>query len=141
MTDSLYSLAYFSTNNIQGSDAEVQAAIEEILEVSRKNNAARRITGALLYSQGYFAQILEGYLDELEPLFEVIQEDDRHKDVVIIHYHPISQRHFGNWAMHYAFDPALIPDEATAGEAGARGFGAHLMGVLQDYIERNERSR
>lgn len=138
MNDSLYSLAYFSASAIDGDEAATKAEINRILEVSRENNAARHITGVLLYSQGYFAQILEGKLPQLEPLFETIQADDRHSDVVIIHYHPITKRNFGRWGMRYAYDPDLIPTSEPASDESLTGFSAHLMAVLKDYIQRNE---
>lgn len=138
MTDSLYSLAYFSCNAIEGDDETIQAEVNRILEVAREKNAALNITGALLFTQGYFAQILEGDRDELEELFEVIGEDDRHSDVVVIHYHKIDERSFGYWSMKYAHDPDLLTRENDAPVASEPGFGTHFLSVLRDYIARNE---
>ena len=77
----LYNLAYISKNVIRGSPEEVGAALRDILAAAQKNNPALGVTGALLYSGGYFCQVIEGPQAVLEELFETIQMDGRHGDV------------------------------------------------------------
>ena len=101
MTD-LYSIAYISKNTIQGTREEVEAQLEKILASARKNNQALNVTGALLYSGGYFCQVLEGEEETLEELFETIQMDNRHGTVTVLHFNEIESRGFGDWAMALA---------------------------------------
>ena len=98
----LYNLAYISKNTIPGTSEEVEEQIRDILASAHKNNPALNITGALLYSGGYFCQVIEGEEEALEDLFERIQMDDRHGEVTVLHFEPIESRGFGDWAMALA---------------------------------------
>lgn len=124
----LYSLAYISRNTIKGSIGAIEAEIKSILAAAHKNNPALDITGALLYSGGFFCQVIEGAEEALEDLFENIQQDERHGQVTVLHFEPIGERSFGEWAMAFAgieekmrFDTEGIldsKDEIKAAEAG-----------------------
>jgi hypothetical protein len=98
----LFNLAYISKNTIPGSMDEVRAQIEDILKAAHANNPDKGITGALLYSGGYFCQVIEGPEEALEDLFETIQMDPRHGDVTVLHFEPIAERGFTEWAMAFA---------------------------------------
>lgn len=98
----LYSLAYISKNRLQGSKEEVEAEIVDILAKAHKNNPDLGVTGALLYSGGYFCQVIEGDDEALEELFETIQGDDRHGEITILHFEPIEKRVFSEWSMAFA---------------------------------------
>ena len=63
MTTDLFRLVYCSRNTISADQSDPAAEITEILVVSRTNNARDEVTGALLYSDGCFAQVLEGGLN------------------------------------------------------------------------------
>lgn len=98
----LYHIAYISKNSFDGTSEEHQESIQSILKIAQRNNALVGITGALLYSGGYFCQIIEGERDALENLFETIQMDPRHKEVTVLHFEPIERRNFSEWAMAMA---------------------------------------
>ena len=100
--ENLYHLAYISKNAIQGTKDEVSAQIEDILRSAHRNNPARGISGALLYSGGYFCQVIEGQEDQVEELFEIIQMDPRHAEVRVLQFVEIEQRGFGQWSMALA---------------------------------------
>ncbi len=141
----LYSIAYVSRNAIKGNPQEMDTEIRSILETARSNNRLIHVTGALLFSHGFFAQILEGPQQAVESMFESIQGDPRHTDVTILHLHPITERSFPGWSMAYAGtdhqhreraladevlpSPAAIPTEAQ---------GQSFLNVLSDYISRQE---
>ncbi len=147
MTGDLFSLAYFSRNRIEGSAQEVGAEIAGILDAARENNRRAGITGALLFSGGRFAQVLEGPRSALEDLFETIECDPRHSDVIILHFHPIEARSFGDWSMAYAGQSDAARDHAVEAdalgspdqiEAGAPGQA--FLSMLHDYIRRDEQA-
>jgi hypothetical protein len=98
----LHNLAYISRNAIHGTPDEVKNEIRAILATARKNNPGNGITGALLYSGGYFCQVIEGPQSVIKKLFENIEADTRHKDVVVLHFVPIQSRAFSEWAMAFA---------------------------------------
>lgn len=75
------------------------AATDVILAQSRVHNPASGITGILCYGGGIFLQALEGGRNQVSELYGHIQNDKRHKDVVLLHYEEISERRFGGWTM------------------------------------------
>jgi hypothetical protein len=103
----LYRIVYCSKNSLQGNAAEIEAELRRILETARRNNARRGITGALLYNGGCFAQILEGPLEEVEAVFEIIQSDHRHHEVNVIENGPITARLFPDWSMAFAASSSI----------------------------------
>ena len=74
-------------------------AIESILAQSRQHNPVSGITGILCYGDGIFLQCIEGGRLQVSDLFGTIQKDARHKDVALLHYEEIFERHFGGWSM------------------------------------------
>lgn len=81
--------------------------LKQLLEVSRKNNAALGASGVLLYDQGSFIQVLEGAPDTVERLFERIARDERHHRMVRVYDRAVTGRTFGEWSMGFASLPAL----------------------------------
>lgn len=128
MHDDLHRLVYYSRNRLTGSQAEIGAHIQQILEASRRNNAPVGITGALMFNAGCFGQVLEGRRDTLESTFERIQQDDRHGDVSLLAFEEIAARSFGHWSM--GFVGARQADADTfAGVARDSGFDpSHASG-------------
>lgn len=74
-------------------------SIEAILSQSRQHNPECGITGILCYGGGIFLQAIEGGRMPVSQLYNLIQRDPRHKDVVLLHYEEISERRFGGWTM------------------------------------------
>jgi hypothetical protein len=80
---------------------ERREQIEQILLVSRRNNEAAEITGALLFSDTNFSQVLEGPRAEVERLYETLNHDPRHKDLLLLLSEPLAAREFPDWSMAY----------------------------------------
>ncbi|MDO9049641.1 MAG: phosphate-starvation-inducible PsiE family protein [Methylobacter sp.] len=72
-----------------------------LLKTCRVNNAAKNITGILLYSHGTFFQVLEGDEAAVAATFEIIKKDKRHKDITLIEKLPITERTFPYWSMGF----------------------------------------
>ena len=75
------------------------SVIESILAQSRQFNPSTGITGILVYGGGIFLQAIEGGRSPVSDLYGHIQQDKRHKDVVLLHYEEITERRFGGWTM------------------------------------------
>jgi hypothetical protein len=75
------------------------AALQQILSVSRRNNARDGITGLLFYDGARFLQALEGEADVVTTAFERIRADPKHMAVVILSKREIEAREFGPWSM------------------------------------------
>ncbi|MGI4732016.1 MAG: EAL domain-containing protein [Janthinobacterium lividum] len=97
----LYRLVYYSRNAIFGVDEEVTASVDAILAASQRNNAAVGVTGALMFTDGFFAQVLEGSMEAVETVFERIQLDDRHAEVQLLSFAPTDARVFPTWSMAF----------------------------------------
>ena len=122
MNDELFRLIYVSRNASREQGAGVEDEAGRILRASRRNNPTRRVTGALLYNNDCFAQVLEGPLSEVEQVFEVIQCDPRHADVTVLDAGPVPGRDFAAWAMASA---GAVAEDA----ASFVGFAATAPGV------------
>jgi len=55
--------------------------LDQMAEPFRPKNQALGITGILFFSAGHFIQLLEGDLNSLTGLFDVIQQDTRHDNI------------------------------------------------------------
>jgi len=99
--EDLFRLVYYSSNTIMGLDEEVRASVDQILAASRRNNALVGVTGALMFTDGLFGQVLEGRREVVEAVFERIQLDERHGEVQLLSFAPIEARAFPEWAMAY----------------------------------------
>lgn len=73
--------------------------VNDVLVKARKNNPAAGLTGVLCYGGEIFLQVLEGGRDQVNALYAKILQDPRHKDVVLLEYGEIAERHFNNWTM------------------------------------------
>ena len=73
--------------------------VNEILQISKKNNARDHITGALIYSDHVFLQCLEGPRNEVNQTYQRIGKDERHMDCVLLQYEHVDARLFGRWDM------------------------------------------
>ena len=99
MNDNVYTVTYFSQANLSGSISDVKDEVKKILDVAQRKNKEKGITGALLYSGGYFIQVLEGDEHNVEDIFESIQCDHRHNNVTVLTNRYLARRSFANWSM------------------------------------------
>lgn len=105
--------------------------LDEILEKSRQNNPATEISGLLIFADGVFIQVLEGFAEQVHGLFEKICDDSRHEDVEIIAEYAVKDRLFAKWSM--AFIQSTF-DELTeiTGTAGMLSRGDVLTLLSND---------
>lgn len=73
--------------------------LAEIFDVARSNNKKSEVTGALLVTDHYFVQTLEGDEARVRDLFERIRADERHTEVTIVSESTPDHRVFSRWAM------------------------------------------
>jgi hypothetical protein len=86
---------------LYASRAAAPAADElgSILRQSKANNPAAGITGVLCCSDNMYLQVLEGGRTAVNRLYNRIVADPRHKDVELLSYQQIGERHFAGWSM------------------------------------------
>jgi hypothetical protein len=90
-----------------------RAQLDALLSAWRRQNASRGVTGFLLYHRASVFQVLEGFPDVIQGLYEAIARDPRHRFVVKLIDEPIADRGFGDWSMGHA--------RLTSAELGAPG--------------------
>jgi hypothetical protein len=84
--------------------------LEDLLEHARERNAERGITGALVYVDGIFLQILEGEVATLKRLMARIESDLRHEAVTVLQEGEVPSPRFGDWTMAYV---CATPDQVA----------------------------
>lgn len=139
----LYSAAYISKSAMAGTLEEQRALLEQILGTAQRNNSRLNVTGALLYSGGYFCQVLEGEAAVLEELFETIQMDARHSQITVLSFLPIEQRRFPEWAMASAgLEPDMRFDiegiRASKDALAASEAGKQMLDVLDQLVKQHQ---
>jgi hypothetical protein len=92
-----FRLIYRSRSRI--ADEERSAALAQIFGVARSNNKQAGITGALLVTDRWFVQALEGDESAVQKLYEHIRGDARHDEVTVIESSAVDARVFSRWAM------------------------------------------
>jgi len=105
--------------------------LEDILERARINNAARQITGALVYVDGTFLQVLEGDAESVKPLMAHIAADVRHETVTVLQEAEIAAPVFRDWRMAYV---SATPEQVAkwAGLPGTTAIPEILVDMQQD---------
>ncbi|MDD7945647.1 BLUF domain-containing protein [Microbacterium sp. NE2HP2] len=106
-SEGLLSILYTSNARAPFGDDDLAA----LLAQSRASNAARDLTGMLLYRGGRFVQVLEGPEPAVRDLLTTIRQDSRHSDMRVLIEQPIAHREFREWTMGYQ------PIAETTGDA------------------------
>lgn len=94
----MHHLIYFS----QATHAFTEADLLALLQQARARNQHQQVTGALVYGQGQFMQVLEGEQQVITQLYEHIKQDSRHRNVFKLADKEIAERHFPEWGMAFA---------------------------------------
>ena len=98
----------------RAADSVSAEALAAILKKSKENNAATGVTGVLCFcfNARIFLQVLEGGRDAVSALYNRIAQDPRHREVVLLSYEEIGERHFSSWSMGQVnmnrINPALL---------------------------------
>jgi hypothetical protein len=113
----IYALLYISDSMVEG--AASADAVTRIVEVSRPRNARLAVTGALIFAESHFAQMLEGPQAAVEELMASIRRDPRHRNVRVLREGPVPERRFTRWSLAYYGPSTLLGDLfADSGDSG-----------------------
>ena len=133
-------LLYASTTNREISDD----VLNDILAVSRKNNARVGVTGMLLFIEGAFMQVLEGEAQAVTETYTRICRDKRHWNTMVL-LDRDAPRAFGEWSMGFE-KPAMDADgmfAITRDAIGGKlkpGAPAEILALLQTFYRINKHS-
>ena len=141
MTNEIYRIVYCSRNLIQPEEAggDHDKELNGILQSARANNASQGVTGALLFNEECFAQVLEGPRRSVEQIFEKIQRDRRHGQVTVVDNGWADRRDFPDWAMAHAQPSSGQQAEGIASTlqmifSEPSAAGAEVLDLLKDLV-------
>lgn len=95
----LTQLLYVSLSQLRPDDPALEAHIAEILSASYVNNERSGITGLLLYTGGYFCQLLEGEEAAVDAMYDKISVDPRHGRINLLFKRPTDWIFLPNFPM------------------------------------------
>lgn len=105
-----------------------------ILAESQRNNDRDGLTGALAAHDGHYIQVLEGRGVDLDRLLSRLDDDPRHRDVVVIDRRAVEGRLFEGWTMANArINPAMAPRLNTL-MARSDPVGDEFVALIRDAI-------
>ena len=87
--------------------------LAEVLAISRRNNARTGVTGLLIYSNGFFLQVLEGLDHQVDQTFDRIRRDIRHCACQLVQEKTIFEPDFGEWKMGFWTDQISHEDQCA----------------------------
>ena len=109
----LYNLVYCS----RAAPAVDDAAVQRIVAAAQQKNPLHGITGLLVFGSSIFFQWLEGPRLEVQALMELLRNDTRHRDIVLLsESEEVRERLFPDWSME-------------------RVSADHIRDVLQDALD------
>ncbi|MGZ9114191.1 MAG: BLUF domain-containing protein [Brevundimonas sp.] len=109
-----------------------------ILAESQRNNDRDDLTGVLAAHRDRYIQVVEGPGQALDALLRRLENDPRHRDLILIDREPISERLFSRWSMANAritpihgaaLDSLIDQDELTSRD---------VIGILLDALQKAE---
>jgi hypothetical protein len=130
-----YSLLYVSKTLLEYPEGKAELA--SIVAAANLRNAQLEITGALISTSSYFAQVLEGSQAAVEELMRSIDADPRHMRLKIIRTAE-EPRRFTGWSMAYSgyasfIDRNIAPLFSPIGEGDAQHLALRLISVMEEF--------
>ncbi|ODN69608.1 Blue light- and temperature-regulated antirepressor YcgF [Methylobrevis pamukkalensis] len=135
----LFRVVYYSRNAVKKLGLPFSAEIRAIMSSCARHNTPAGLTGALVFNEQYFAQILEGSRNEVSKALWRIGADRRHEDMVIMEAEAVPCRRFENWSLGYVghsedMDALYLKFGITVGFDPARMTAASLVGFVSELV-------
>lgn len=92
-------MIYVSESRLLPTSGSLWSQVNEILSVSQKTNERVGVTGALLFNEDWFVQVVEGRLTPVWELFDRLRRDERHRNLRLVEIKGVHSRLFENWWM------------------------------------------
>lgn len=138
---SIYSLVYASCARLNPDSSADLAMIDEILAKARQSNTKVDVTGALLFTEGRFVQVLEGNRDDVRATYDRIEADPRHTNVEILSSQFSDRRRFKQWSMAFVGDNEALRkrfDDSPLAELGKKPAGDALLDFMLELARSND---
>ncbi len=102
-----YAIVYVSTASKDLKESEIKTMLDESVAWNNRND----LTGILLYSEGNFFQVIEGEENIVKDLFENIQKDPRHHNVMQLFGKAIHKEAFDGYKADFISGNAAYDQE------------------------------
>jgi hypothetical protein len=131
----VYSLLYVSKTLLEGPLTEAELA--RIGENAAECPSSLGVTGALVSTGTYFAQLMEGSREGVELLMASIEEDPRHMRVRILRTTE-EERRFATWSMVYTghasfVDRHIAPFFSALPQGDVAHLALRLIALMEEY--------
>ena len=93
----LHTILYISTMKIDYSND----SIKKLLEIFTSNNKKNNISGLMLYYERNIIQCIEGSKEDVYRLYNNVENDQRHFNIIKVIDEQISKRNFINWDLAF----------------------------------------
>ena len=103
-----HTIVYRSVPVFAGSIATYLGEVESILATARRKNQDVNVTGAMLFNEDWFVQLLEGEKDDVRATYERIAADPRHEEIEILVDQDTPARRFPDWSMGFVGDAPAV---------------------------------
>lgn len=104
----MYTITYVSSASPKLEEQDIY----DLFDFVKQFNNANRITGILIYSEGNFFQVLEGEEKQVRELYDKIEKDSRHYDLIQLLSKKISHISFSYYASFFT----IVSDKLNASE-------------------------
>ena len=105
---SFHTIVYRSIPVFSGSVSSYLGEVDAILATARRRNPAAGVTGAMLFNEDWFVQLLEGEEAHVRATYDRIAADPRHEDVELLVQMPCESRRFPDWSMGFVGDAPAV---------------------------------
>ncbi|WP_378187000.1 BLUF domain-containing protein [Aquimarina sp. W85] len=103
IADPTYELSYYS----KVSDKFTKSDFTSLLKTSITNNEKLGVSGCLVYHKNYFFQLLEGTRTAIDKIYQKIENDPRHTNVILLYQGFKSGRTFEKWSLAFVKTPSF----------------------------------
>ncbi|TPG46566.1 BLUF domain-containing protein [Sphingomonas glacialis] len=104
----VHTIVYRSVPVFNGSISSYLGEVDSILATARRRNPAANVTGAMLFKEDWFVQLLEGDEGDVQTTFDRIATDPRHEDVELLVNRTVPARQFPDWSMGFVGDAPAV---------------------------------
>jgi hypothetical protein len=139
-SESLYRLIYRSRSAIAqvapdvATESDLRREVQAMVSAARERNKAADVTGAMLFSDGGFIQVLEGPREVVDRAFDRISEDPRHAEVTVLSFTPAQRRCFPDLPLGFCgLSPGSLP--ATGRRPTT---GSEILRLLERMVQQED---
>jgi Sensors of blue-light using FAD. len=136
----LYRYVFYSENSgLPGGRAGAEQ-VKDILLACSRNTLASGLSGALVFNERYFVQIMEGDRALASRTILSVVSDPRHRNAVLVRAYPVGERRFLGWTVGYAghteaIDALYMRHGVMAGLDPTRMNAESIENLVADLVE------